>query len=338
MRKAARNFIAAPRTRFVLGIALGGFFFYLAVRGVDWAEIGEGLRHADARFVAAAFMLILFNILIKIVRWKKLLFSAAQPLKSAEVSASFLWAQLLNSLFPLRVGEVSRVVVMGGRGADHGFVIGTILIEKYLDTLAFGVLLSVVGLTLPMPDWLASPARSFIVLVGLSALAILFLSRNQARVQHWAKRISRGFGERAADFTLKNLHSAYSALHAVKQTPNLLYVTALTLLIWLTALATNQALFLALNLELPVKAALVVLATITVGLSLPALPGKVGVFEYACILALGLFEVDQSRALSYGILLHMVVYFPIVVLGILSVQYLQMRTPSPVRQKTNQAE
>lgn len=338
MRKAAPNFIASPRTRFILGIALGGFFLYLAVRGVDWAEIREGLRQADARFVAAAFLLALLNILIKIVRWRKLLYSSTTLVRTKDVSASFLSAQLLNSLFPLRVGEVSRVVVMGNRGGDHGFLIGAILIEKYLDTLAFGILIGLVGLTLPIPGWLKNPARSFIVLIGLSTLAVLFLSQNQARVERWVTRFSGDFGERIANFTLKNLHTAYSSLRTVQQTPNLLYVIAMTLIIWLTALATNHALSLALNLELPVKAALAVLVAITVGLSLPALPGKVGVFEFACVLALGQFGVDQSSALSYGILLHMVVYLPIVILGLSSIQYLQVSRPDSVRTKSNQTE
>jgi uncharacterized membrane protein YbhN (UPF0104 family) len=61
------------------------------------------------------------------------------------------------------------------------------------------------------------------------------------------------------------------------------------------------------------------------GLSLPSLPGKIGIFEYASILALSVFGLDRSTGLSYGILLHIVAYLPVVVLGLYSFFHLQFR-------------
>lgn len=338
MRAALGSFIASPRARFFLGVVLGFFFLALAVRGVDWSEVWGGLQQADALFIALALMITLANISIKIVRWIILLFAPARRLRTEDISASFMSAQLLNSLFPLRVGDVSRVTVMGNRGADHGFVVGTILIEKYLDTLAFGLLTGLAVLILPLPGWLVGPVRSLAALILLSTLAIVFFSLNKSGVLGWAQRISQGFGGRAANFIPVNLQAAYSAFQSVQKTPNLLLAATTTLLIWLTALGTNQALFSALDFKLPFEAALLSLLAITAGLSLPALPGKVGVFEYACVLALGQFGIDQSRALSYGILLHVIVYLPVIVFGLLSFQFLQIKPPGSVRIKPDQAE
>ena len=50
----------------------------------------------------------------------------------------------------------------------------------------------------------------------------------------------------------------------------------------------------------------------------PSSPGKVGVFQELCILALALFAVDKSIALTYGILLYLVAYGPPVILGALA--------------------
>ena len=67
------------------------------------------------------------------------------------VSTSFLSAQLVDNFFPLRVGEVSRVAVVGKSGSSYAFVAGTIAIEKTFDLAAFAVL---VGLML-----IVSPSR-----------------------------------------------------------------------------------------------------------------------------------------------------------------------------------
>jgi hypothetical protein len=44
----------------------------------------------------------------------------------------------------------------------------------------------------------------------------------------------------------------------------------------------------------------------------------VGVFQYLCILTLGLFSVDKRIGLTYGILLYLIAYGTPVGLGILS--------------------
>ena len=61
-----------------------------------------------------------------------------------------------------------------------------------------------------------------------------------------------------------------------------------------------------------------VLVGLQAGISLPAIPGTIGLFEYICILALSVFGVDQSLALSFGLLLHAIVLIPTTLAGIAS--------------------
>jgi uncharacterized membrane protein YbhN (UPF0104 family) len=63
-------------------------------------------------------------------------------------------------------------------------------------------------------------------------------------------------------------------------------------------------------------AGLFLLLAIQVGNIPPSVPGKIGIFEYAVILALSLFNVSKSQALSYGIMLHLVAYMPKILLGL----------------------
>ena len=63
------------------------------------------------------------------------------------------------------------------------------------------------------------------------------------------------------------------------------------------------------------RARLLVLIALQAGISLPSIPGRFGIFEYICVLALGSFGVAQPLALSYGLLLHFVVLVPTTVLG-----------------------
>ena len=79
----------------------------------------------------------------------------------------------------------------------------------------------------------------------------------------------------------------------------------------------NYAVLRALNLDIdaPVLAAFFVLIVLQVGTSVPSTPGKIGVFQYLVVLALAPFGIEGEPALTYGVLLHVVGFGPVVVLG-----------------------
>jgi uncharacterized membrane protein YbhN (UPF0104 family) len=64
-------------------------------------------------------------------------------------------------------------------------------------------------------------------------------------------------------------------------------------------------------------APVVILVVSQVGVRLPSSPGSIGVLHYLSVLALALFGVDKSTALSYGIILHLVIYLPASLFGLL---------------------
>jgi uncharacterized membrane protein YbhN (UPF0104 family) len=47
----------------------------------------------------------------------------------------------------------------------------------------------------------------------------------------------------------------------------------------------------------------------------PAVPAQLGVFEFACVLALTAAGADQESALAFGLVLHLLVYGPPAILG-----------------------
>ena len=96
----------------------------------------------------------------------------------------------------------------------------------------------------------------------------------------------------------------------------LVKIVLLSVLIWGTAILNNYLLLLAFQIDLPVTAAVLLLVGLQIGISLPSLPGTIGVFEYVCVLVLAVFAVERTAALSYGILLHAIVMLPATLAGI----------------------
>ena len=87
---------------------------------------------------------------------------------------------------------------------------------------------------------------------------------------------------------------------------------------WLLLVGANYAVFRAAGIDAPVVAAFVVMIVLQVGMSVPSTPGRIGVFQYVAVLALAPFGVAREPALTFGVLMHLVGYGPLVALGGLS--------------------
>jgi uncharacterized protein (TIRG00374 family) len=199
------------------------------------------------------------------------------------------------------------------------------LLEKVFDLVAYALLFVLLLLLMPLPAWAnlpgmaSSSAISVVVaaLVGVAATILVAYQRG-----YFLKRIERGLRwlpQSWQRFAGSRLQAGLESLDALQGGPALLGLSFWSAVIWLAALATNQLLLLALGLPLPWMASLLVLVVLQVGITLPSVPGRIGVFEYLCILSLAVFGVARSPALTYGLLLHMVVLVPTTLAGLAAI-------------------
>ena len=174
VKRASARLFSSRITQFLLGLVVGCICLYLALRGVDWSEVQQTILQADPFYISLAFGVTAVNIALKIMRWHVQLKPDGQNIRSAGISASFLSAQMLNAVVPIRLGEVQRIYVIGGSGSTHGFVLGTIVAEKFLDLLAYAVLISILILWIPLPKWMGGPVLALVGLMLIQA-ALLFI-------------------------------------------------------------------------------------------------------------------------------------------------------------------
>jgi uncharacterized protein (TIRG00374 family) len=121
---------------------------------------------------------------------------------------------------------------------------------------------------------------------------------------------------------------AVEAFHSLRSPRILAVLTFFTFGLILCQVLTNYFVFRAFHLAAPFWAALVVLLAVQVGNLPPSAPGKIGIFEYAVILALAAFGIGRRDALSYGLILHVVAFLPKIILGFiyLSASHISIKT------------
>ena len=297
---------------------------------MDLLAVQKTIFKADPYNISLAFGVTIANIALKIIRWWVQLKMGSPNIKLLDISASFLSAQLLNAVVPIRLGEVQRIYVIGGSGSTHGFVLGTIVAEKFLDMLAYAVLIGALLLWIPLPKWLGGSITALVAIMLIQAALLFILALKRAYFLGLVEKLSGHFSTRIREFLLKNVHTGFASLEVFRLPASALKLSFLTASIWSAAVLVNYFILLALDIQVPLAASLLVLVAVQAGISIPSMPAKIGLFELSCILALEIFGVSRANSLSYGILLHAVVFIPVLVSGLISFLYLQLAGPSHV--------
>jgi uncharacterized membrane protein YbhN (UPF0104 family) len=71
---------------------------------------------------------------------------------------------------------------------------------------------------------------------------------------------------------------------------------------------------------------------------LPAAPGFVGTYHYACVFGLTFFGIPKPEALSYAITLHFLQLIPIVILGLSFLPYQKISLPRFIKNEEEEIE
>jgi hypothetical protein len=304
--------------RLGIGFALSAIALYLALRDLDLQSIWNEMRSADLGLVILALGCVLLSQAGKAMRWKVLLGSERGNVSFKTLLLSLTNGQMLNALSPLRLGELSRAHQVGRMGPGRSYVLGTLVVEKTLDLLVFALFFAVLFASIQLPGWVGNSAY---VLGGgalLVAGLVIFAAVQRLRLVQGLNRMIWRLPENARLWVSGSLGSGLSGLDVVRQRKDLAVLAAASLLVWCVAALVNYIMLLALDIHLPLYAAFWVLVVLQAGIALPSAPASLGIFEYSCALALSIFEIDRTTAVSYSILLHGIVYLPILLLGLVS--------------------
>lgn len=291
----------------VFGALLSVSAFAAIARGVNRDATAAALVSAQQGWFLLAFLLQLGAMFASTRRWQILL--RPYPTRYLFLAQIVFVAHVLNTLLPAKLGTVARVPL----AAEHaklnvGFTLGSVALEKVLDTLVMLGLFLLLAPFAPLPEW----ARDSLGLSALSGLLGIIVLASVTRLREpLLNTLARGeaklFGTHArrfADFARGILES----LQNLRGRREAFAVLLWTAVMWSLGIAVNYVLFLALGLALSWSAALFLLVVLQIGTRVPALPANLGVFHYLVILALGVYNVSESAALAYAILLHLVVF------------------------------
>lgn len=309
------------KSKLLFGLLLSAVFMYLAFRKVDFHQMGAAFKQANYWYVLPALALLFFSHWLRAVRWHYLM----APIRSVEITPLFsalMIGYMANIFLPAHLGEFLRAYVLGKkRQVPVSAVFGTIVVERIIDVFTLLVLMALMFVVFPFPDWVKK--SGYLTFVGTLVLLVvlILMKRHRDTSLRFLGIILKPFPQKFSSKIDGLFHSFLDGVVGLLNWRHYTIMVILSLIIWACYGAIFHVFFHAFNFvngyNLPWTAALVVLVITTISVLVPSSPGYVGTYHYLCQLSLGMFTVPESEALTFAFVAHAINFFPVLLVGLI---------------------
>jgi uncharacterized protein (TIRG00374 family) len=303
--------------RIWLGCFVSLLSLWLALRQVPLSELARLLTEADLSWLSLALIIQLLAVVARAWRWTALL-EVKNKLDDS------IWAQgigyLFTNIFPLRLGEPARVIVMSERCALPVVrVAATAIVERMLDvaTIIFALVLVLPWMEVPPLVAKAGMLFGAIILIAflILLLAVSFSDGTEAVLRSLCRRI-RFISADLVSARWKELVEGFAAL-----THGLTAARAVigSLITWALSIAAYFCVIRAFQPDGSWLEAIFMVVALSLAVAVPSSPGFVGVFQFAgqqsLVLPFGA-KYTAGVALSIAIAGHLTYYLLTTSIGV----------------------
>lgn len=309
----------------IVGVALAVLLLAAVLYGVDWHALGRSLRDAKPVPLFGVVVVTVASYWVRAWRWGELLAPLARVGQRDLFSATVLG--FASSLIVPRSGELLRPWLISRRHPlpmSAGFA--TIVLERLVDLITVLVLFGLYLFVLPRPAQeadnrltdavtLAGAAAALVAVVLLAFL--MALHSNAEKVVSVIDGLLKHAPRWLAEPIGRLLHNFSGGL-AVLRSPmsHLAWIGVQSLVLWLLVALGFHWVQVAFAIDLPFQTALLLIAFVVVGESIPT-PGLVGGFHAFYVLALTeVYGVGHSTAVAASIAAHALTNLPVLLLGL----------------------
>lgn len=304
------------KRKLLIGIAVSALFLFLAARGIDRAEFTDAFRGIEYIYLIPAVVFTMLGHYSRAHRWKYMMLPIRRlpigPLWSATAIAF-----MVNNLLPARIGEFVRAYAIGkSEGISKSAAFATVVYERVVDVFVLIILLWFCLLRISGPAWLPRSGIILIVFNGLLLATLYGMVRYKTRFRAILERITRPLPERFARRIRDWADAFVDGLGVVTSARAAVPIAVFSVAVWGFATLGVYFAVLAMGLDLPIMANILLIVLISLGTMIPSGPAFLGTMQYACVVGLGFFGVAQGQALAYSTVYHATQFFPITAAGL----------------------
>jgi uncharacterized membrane protein YbhN (UPF0104 family) len=290
---AARARTAVRLTTVLLLVGL----FALAARRLDPGRALAELTQVRPFWIALALLCYVAILPLWALQWSLLAPGSPRPCVARMLGVVAMTSSVLNTT-PLLVGEAAGIFFLVTRAAlERGAALSVLAMDQLLVGIAKVCVVMLAAWTNALPAWMDRGRTTLVVAVGTLLLLLAGVAwRADALSRLAASLLPPGLARLVAA-----AGTALAPLRSPRRGGGALLLALAKKVAELGAIVCIQHAF---GLALPLSSAFLVLAALNLATLLPIVPGNVGIYEAAVVLAYGWLGVDAERALGVAVVQH----------------------------------
>lgn len=305
----------------LIGVVIAAATLWLTFRNTDWSELQAVVSSSSMLPMLLVLPLLAASYTFRILRWRVLL-SHLEVVPYRVLTPPVLVAFMLNSVFPGRIGEVARAMLLARKTrvpVSSGFA--TVVVARLFD----GLSLTFLALLVMASMWrdLTGTIRSGLMLAGAGYIVVLLVL---AALRKWHEKAAailvsplRLLGLRGPAVKIEGILLSFAAgLDVLKSPRDILKATAFSAGVWGCLTASVIPVFWSLGISYQWYTAPLVLVLSGLGMLIPT-PAGTGTIHYLLGVVFPVITgVPESSAKAMAILFHASQFLPIIVAGLIA--------------------
>ena len=310
--------------RGLLGVVISVALLWWTLRGESFSEIWSVLRNSNLALFVLSAAIATLTFPIRAWRWRYILEPTAGTLPFGPLWRATAIGMMVNNVSPARAGELARAFVVARETRRIGFTaaLASLVVDRVFDAIVVLMLLLIVVLmpAFPVGAMIGNMPVDRVLLLGAGAaiaalLVLIFFAMHPDKlVRIWEMIL----GQRAPRIMARGrdiLHAFGAGLSVLKDPRRSMIVFLVAVVGWLVNGASFWVAFRAVGITAPFSAALFLQSLLAMAVAIPSAPGFFGLFEAAAKVALGVYLIEDTLAVSYALGYHLLGFLPITLIG-----------------------
>lgn len=283
-------------------------FLILVFYKIDINEFITTFKGFEFKNLWLIVILYMFSMYLRGFRWKALMLDD-KKYTALELAENFVTGVFLNIFLPARGGDLYRAYQLGKTKNERKMkILGSILIERTFDGICVFLILLFAVIMYCKTQWIINLAYTVGTLFIGSFLAF-YLIYKYNKINYILEKILKltkqmlpeKYHSTLTDIInfvneqLNNFVEGFEALNSFKYT---LKAFIFSLLPWGVECVVAYLIINSFNMEIGFAASLFVISLISFSTMIPSASSFIGPYQYAYILALGIFGIDKSTTLG----------------------------------------
>ncbi|HXH69680.1 MAG TPA: lysylphosphatidylglycerol synthase transmembrane domain-containing protein [Pyrinomonadaceae bacterium] len=311
--------------KFILLFLFAVFIFWFFGRNLDWQEVSQSLRKANASYLIIATLLVCLGYFLRAIRWGTLL----APITETSLKELFAATTVGFSVIFIvgRAGEIIRPMwlSMRDRRVRPSASLVTIGVERIFDLASLICFFSINLLWFNVPAGRETEVAYIkfvgnLMLGGIIAgfLTLFIYQKFSSRIISWTEKTidKRFIPRRVRLIILSILRQLAASLQILKDWREIAAIVFWTTLLWLSIAIPTWLVLLAFDLPLSFSDSLFIMGFAVLGSIVPTPGGAAGAFHAATAGGLIFLNIPQNDAAATSIAMHLVYFAPAVIFGL----------------------